>query len=67
MDIPYGLVRSESQEHYDYTQWIVVKDLVNGVLYYRTYHDLDILSVNLKAQLRKSNQMHKIPIKGAGH
>ncbi|MCP5469174.1 MAG: choloylglycine hydrolase family protein [Chlamydiales bacterium] len=67
VDIPYGAVRNVDKEHYDYTQWIVVKDLSNGDLYYRTYRDLDVYRINLQEELRKGrNTQRKLPVYGAG-
>ncbi len=60
VDIPYGAIQEESGKNFDYTQWIVVKDLANGILYYRTYKDLNISSVNLTDALEKG--AHKIPM-----
>ncbi|MCH9610573.1 MAG: putative protein YxeI [Chlamydiales bacterium] len=62
VDIPYGVIRSKEQEHFDYTQWVVVKDLVNNVLYVRTYDNLNILSYNLKDLL--ADKKLKLPLVG---
>jgi choloylglycine hydrolase len=32
----------------DYTQWIVIKDLTNKVLYFRSYQDLTLKRVDMK-------------------
>lgn len=47
VDIPYGAVRSANNEGSDYTQWVVIKDLTNKKLYYRTYRNQNIAEVNL--------------------
>lgn len=48
-DIPIGVVRgSENPSDFEQTQWIVIKDLKNKVLYYRTYEDLTLKSYDLK-------------------
>jgi choloylglycine hydrolase len=47
VDIPYGTIRAEQGGHSDYTQWIVVKDLKNKKLHYRTYGDQNIHEVAL--------------------
>lgn len=52
VDIPLGDVRGEGkgQPLGDYTQWIVVKDLTNKVLYYRTYQDQSLHKIELSTQ-----------------
>lgn len=42
VDIPYGAVRGNEKGDFDYTQWIVVKDLKNRLLHVRTYPDQNI-------------------------
>jgi choloylglycine hydrolase len=51
VDIPMGTSRSKSTtgEQSDYTQWVVVKDLTNKVLYTRFYDNMMVYSVDLKA------------------
>lgn len=48
VDIPYGVIRlsSTTPSPSDFTQWIVVKDLANKALYYRTYADQNIQMIN---------------------
>ncbi len=50
VDIPLGTVRdfSDKESFGDYTQWIVVKDLANRVLYFRTYGNTALRSVDMK-------------------
>ena len=50
VDIPLGTVRdfSDKESFGDYTQWIVVKDLANKVLYFRTYGNTALRSVDMK-------------------
>ena len=50
VDIPLGDVRQQSNdlEHSDYTQWIVIKDLSNKVLYFRSYDNLTLHAIDLK-------------------
>jgi len=50
VDIPLGDVREATGEldHSDYTQWIVVKDLTNRVLYFRSYDNLTLRAIDLK-------------------
>ena len=63
VDIPYGVVRPSSGNAYDYTQWAIVKDLSSMKLYFRTYKDLNIRTVDLKDEFNKavSNRI-KIPM-----
>ncbi len=50
VDIPKGDIRDkiEGQECNDYTQWVLVKDLSNLALYYRSYDNLNVRKVDLK-------------------
>lgn len=51
VDIPLGISRAKEKnapDSYDYTQWVVIKDLQNKVLYYRTYKNQTFYSVSLK-------------------
>lgn len=61
VDIPRGVVESSKGDSADYTQWIVVKDLTGGKLYYRTYDNLNIHSIDLSHELRKG--FHRIDLK----
>lgn len=66
VDIPYGAVRSEQEKATDYTQWVVIKDLSNRILYYRTYDNMSLRSVNLKAiDLSEKSQLNEIEIEMA--
>ncbi len=51
VDIPYGAVRGpkgdNAADDMDFTQWIVIKDLMHHVLYFRTYSDLAIQSIDM--------------------
>lgn len=52
VDIPLGVSRAREangQDSYDYTQWVVIKDLTDKVFYYRTYKDQTFHSVSLKS------------------
>lgn len=53
VDIPYGAIQNSSGKNFDYTQWIVVKDLEDKTLYYRTYKNLNIRSINLNKEKGK--------------
>lgn len=50
VDIPHGAIKGERgvAAPEERTQWVVVKDLTNKILYYRTYENLSLRSVNLK-------------------
>ncbi len=50
VDIPLGDIRPADNtfKENDYTQWITIKDLKNKVLYFRTYENLMLRSVDLK-------------------
>lgn len=47
-DIPLGIVASDGI--YEFTQWIVIKDLKNLVFYYRAYENLILKKIDLKSQ-----------------
>lgn len=51
VDIPMGVIKAkhlENKDMIDYTQWIVIKDLTNKVLYFRSYQDLTLKKVDMK-------------------
>ncbi|MCH9608646.1 MAG: Choloylglycine hydrolase [Chlamydiales bacterium] len=63
VDIPYGGIRSSQSDISDYTQWVVVKDLTNLTLYYRTYEDQNIYRFELNERmLRPGAALVKIKI-----
>ncbi|KAL9981096.1 hypothetical protein ACROYT_G009755 [Oculina patagonica] len=48
VDIPRGVAASHDHEDFsDYTSWIVVKDLNNKAMYFRSYEDLTIRVIHL--------------------
>lgn len=49
VDIPLGDIRNEETGEFWRTQWITIKDLTNKVLYYRTFDNLSLRSIDLKA------------------
>lgn len=65
VDIPYGAVRENKGGHFDYTQWVVVKDLTNGTIYYRTYLDLNFKSLSLKDLMKSESKVKTYPMRGA--
>lgn len=50
VDIPLGDVRQADNQldHGDYTQWVLVKDLTNRVLHFRSYDNLTVRAIDLK-------------------
>ncbi|HLN27537.1 MAG TPA: choloylglycine hydrolase family protein [Gemmataceae bacterium] len=65
VDIPKGDVRpsDNSTKESDYTQWIVVKDLTNKVLYFRTYDNPNLRVIDLKTQdLTPGAKIKSLPI-----
>jgi len=74
VDIPMGVIKArglENKNMIDYTQWIVIKDLTNKVLYFRSYQDLALKKVDMKKlnfnrgakmkAIRIESGMRKIP------
>jgi len=49
VDIPIGVVREDDKNnsHEDYTQWILIKDLNHKMIYFRSYKDLCLKSIDL--------------------
>ncbi len=50
VDIPLGDTRPKNGdiEHSDYTQWILIKDLTNRVIYFRSYDNSTLRALDLK-------------------
>lgn len=50
VDIPLGGIQEDpiDSKRCDYTQWVVIKDLTNKILYFRSYKDLSLKSIDLK-------------------
>ncbi len=67
VDIPYGVSRmlSNRKEEYDYTQWVVVRDLTNRKYMFRTYDNLQVRSIDLN-KLDFSKGAKKVVIKITG-
>ncbi len=61
VDIPYGVIRADNGQVGDYTQWSIVKDLKNKMLYYRTYDNLVGGFVDLNEMISKGS-MDPIPL-----
>ncbi|MEI6079528.1 MAG: choloylglycine hydrolase family protein [bacterium] len=47
IDIPMGAIK-EANNLYGYAQWVLIKDLSNKVMYYRTYENQTLKSIDLK-------------------
>jgi len=61
VDIPIGVLGEKGSSSTDYTQWIVIKDLQNNVLYFRGYEDVTLYQVNLDDDFSDSDTQ-PIPI-----
>lgn len=63
VDIPFGNVKEDAMnkgnELFDYTQWIVVKDLSNKQLFFRSYENLNVYRVDLKKIDFKKGASHQ--------
>jgi len=47
VDIPIGIQKETGSGSADYTQWIVIKDLTNNVMYFRGYEDVTLFQVKM--------------------
>lgn len=66
VDIPDGAIKSADKKNFDYTQWVVVKDLSNQMFSYRTYKNLNIHTINLGKEITKlKGKRKKIKMIGA--
>ena len=69
VDIPIGLVRDfeDGETFHDYTQWVVIKDLTNKILYYRSYENMSLRSVDMnKLDMSSSGKTLKFPVHSLG-
>lgn len=66
VDLPAGFVRSAAKgkpTETDTTQWAVFKDLTHKMLYYRTYNDLTLRSIDMsKIDFSEKGPMLKMPL-----
>jgi choloylglycine hydrolase len=68
VDIPYGVVKAQGsipviKPLYDYTQWCVIKDLTNRVLYFRAYRNMALKKVEMnKLNFAPDAEMKSIPV-----
>lgn len=70
VDIPLGLTRAKlnGQEVSELTQWVVFKDLTHRMLYYRTYNNMTLRSVDMsKLDFSDNAARLKAPIAGAAN
>ena len=67
VDIPLGAVRPENKniDFSDYTQWALIKDLTNKVLYFRSYKNMQLQAIDLKKiDFSPGTKTKTIPIDG---
>ncbi|MBX9876965.1 MAG: choloylglycine hydrolase family protein [Candidatus Obscuribacterales bacterium] len=67
VDIPVGDVRAKpgDLDHCDYTQWALIKDLANNVMYFRTYENQNLRSIDLKRlDLNAGLKVRMLPMSG---
>lgn len=67
VDIPIGDVRAKAGDvdHCDYTQWIIIKDLTNNVVYFRSYENQNLRSIDLRRiDLAAGLKVRMVPIFG---
>ena len=67
VDIPLGTVRdfNDKQSFGDYTQWVTGRDLTNSVLYFRTYDNMTLRSIDMKKfDLSEGAPRLTIPVNG---
>lgn len=66
VDIPIGLARDpgpDSMAHGDRTQWAVIRDHTNRIMYWRSYCDMTLRSLDFKeAPLDPSEPIRRTPI-----
>lgn len=62
VDIPYGSIRDRNSKSFDFTQWVVVKDLEKGNLYVRTYEDLEIKKFDFTLEAAKGTKSSISPL-----
>jgi choloylglycine hydrolase len=64
VDIPKGVVLDDTGSS-DYTQWVLIKDLKNKAVYFRSYDNLLLRSLDLKKlDFRPGAKSRSIPISG---
>lgn len=67
VDIPIGDVRAKAGDldHCDYTQWALIKDLTNNVVYFRSYENQNLRSIDLKrVDINAGLKVRMLPIFG---
>lgn len=67
VDIPRGDVREtiDEREFTDYTQWVLIKDLTNKAIYFRSYGNLTLRKLDLKnVDFNQQQRIERIPISG---
>lgn len=62
VDIPIGDVE-EDKDVYDYTQWVVIKDMTHKIFYFRSYDDLSLKKIEMqRLSFTKGTASQSIPI-----
>lgn len=63
VDIPYGAIKATKNSDFDFTQWVVVKDLTNKKLYFRTYENQNVQMIDLasNAETQKTYDLKTSP------
>lgn len=67
VDIPLGVVRTASgdDQHCDFTQWILIKDLKNKAFHYRAYADISLHTIQLdQLDVSEGGKRKSIPLAG---
>ena len=66
VDIPLGVIREKNAvADGDYTQWVVIKDLTNKMLYFRSYENLSLRAIDLKKlELKVGAAPQSVPVHG---
>ncbi|MBU6383149.1 MAG: choloylglycine hydrolase family protein [Verrucomicrobia bacterium] len=62
VDIPLGTVRDPGQDTGDFTQWVIIKDLTNRALYFRSYGDLTLKKIDLKKLNFTKENKNSLPL-----
>jgi len=67
IDIPYGLIKEHvaGRTVYGYTQWVVLKDLSQRVLYYYSYEDAALKQIDMKKlNFAAGSAVKAVPVEG---
>lgn len=64
VDIPYGGIQSSTEKEFDYTQWVIIKDLSHFQLTFRTYEELIPVTIDMKETFRGLKEPKKLEMRG---